>query len=346
MAGSLSVLVDNKELVPITRLREGESGVLNLTTMLPDQNQAYIEIYFKNGRRRGHIQTFHVNRLRHGKERPQIVVSAHIREQRATVTLRIDGELIATESYPIPAEMLSGRPWPWLAAAAAIALVAVIGWGAWSLARGEWSIAGSAPADSRAGNAADASGEPAAETRDGPDTASAPEQEAEPARAVAPEGDTEPDTETDTEPEPSTTTESEARAQDGDEEPADAPPATRAEAIVYFEPESAVLRAATKEELNLVAAGIAQWIGAGGDPETVTIVAEGHTALYDTEASRLELSRERAAAVADYLSDALNERGIGRPEIETSGRGGQEPVTRTESEQWRNRRVELTITGG
>ncbi|MFW5742970.1 MAG: OmpA family protein [Spirochaetota bacterium] len=294
MAGSIAVLVDNREFVRFCPLREGESGLINLTTMLPDQDRAYIEVYFVNGNLREHIHTFHASGIRTGDHKPQIVVSAHVRGG-ATLTLRVDGELVATEAFSIPAAMRRGRPGPWIAAAGVTVLLALLGWGIL------WITRGSGPVEP-SGAAAAASG-------------------------------------------PGAVVEPEAEPLDDTALPADPPPLPD-DRTLYFTPESADLIPETRARLDATAVAIAEWVAAGGDPARLTVTAIGHTALYDTKASRLELSRERAQAAAAYLESRLQELGSIGVGIETSGRGGNDPVTREIEAQWLNRRVEIAVHTG
>jgi outer membrane protein OmpA-like peptidoglycan-associated protein len=109
------------------------------------------------------------------------------------------------------------------------------------------------------------------------------------------------------------------------------------EYVVFFDPESAVLLPVARDEL----AGIAAEISGG----RVTILAAGHTALYDSEASRQSLSEERARAVVDYLRNLLTGKVSGANlDMDVVGYGGTRPVTRDAEDQWRNRRVELAVT--
>lgn len=72
------------------------------------------------------------------------------------------------------------------------------------------------------------------------------------------------------------------------------------------------------------------------------LLITGHTALAGTAEGRMNLSRERAAAVGQFLLDrGVRERG----EVIIEGRGAQEPVADNSSAEGmrRNRRVEITI---
>ncbi|GHV74464.1 membrane protein [Spirochaetia bacterium] len=72
------------------------------------------------------------------------------------------------------------------------------------------------------------------------------------------------------------------------------------------------------------------------------ILVGGHTALAGTEKGRMQLSRERAAAVADYL---IGEKVRGPERMVVRGYGAEKPLgnNRTEEGRRRNRRVEITI---
>ena len=72
------------------------------------------------------------------------------------------------------------------------------------------------------------------------------------------------------------------------------------------------------------------------------ILVEGHTALAGTEEGRTQLSRDRAAAVADRLIAG----GVRVPErVVVRGRGAEQPLGDNATEEGRrqNRRVEITI---
>ena len=82
-------------------------------------------------------------------------------------------------------------------------------------------------------------------------------------------------------------------------------------------------------------------IGRNLDPNVrVTIV--GHTDSTGSDAINDPLSRERAAAVRDYLSA----RGVAPSRVSVTGRGSHEPVASNDSESGRaaNRRVEIFLS--
>jgi outer membrane protein OmpA-like peptidoglycan-associated protein len=104
---------------------------------------------------------------------------------------------------------------------------------------------------------------------------------------------------------------------------------------ILFPPDSPLLRDSEKVKLD----GIAEILSRYPDRD---ILIGGHTALAGTEAGRLQLSVDRASAVAQYLLElGVRE----RDQIILRGFGATEPVASNATEQGRrrNRRVEITI---
>ncbi len=104
---------------------------------------------------------------------------------------------------------------------------------------------------------------------------------------------------------------------------------------ILFPPDSPLLRPSEKMKLDGIAEILKRY------PER-DILISGHTALAGTEAGRMQLSRERAAAVAGYLLEL----GIrDRDQMILRGFGATVPVAdnATEAGRRRNRRVEITI---
>jgi outer membrane protein OmpA-like peptidoglycan-associated protein len=104
---------------------------------------------------------------------------------------------------------------------------------------------------------------------------------------------------------------------------------------IQFEADSAVLRAGEKQTLDKLAEILRRY------PDRDILVG-GHTALAGTAAMRAELSRERAAAVADYL---LSKNVRTQDRVVVRGYGAEKPLgdNSTEEGRRRNRRVEITI---
>ncbi|MEE8440643.1 MAG: OmpA family protein [Spirochaetia bacterium] len=104
---------------------------------------------------------------------------------------------------------------------------------------------------------------------------------------------------------------------------------------ILFPPDSPFLRDSERAKLD----GIAEILNRYPDRD---ILITGHTALAGTEAGRLQLSRERAGAVAAHFLQL----GVRNPDqIIQRGVGALEPVAdnSTESGRRKNRRVEITI---
>jgi len=104
---------------------------------------------------------------------------------------------------------------------------------------------------------------------------------------------------------------------------------------IQFAPDSAILQPSEWYKLDIIAEILMRF------PDRDILVG-GHTALAGTAASRLRLSQERAATVADYLI-RNNVRSPDRVIIR--GFGADQPIAdnRTPEGMARNRRVEITI---
>lgn len=104
---------------------------------------------------------------------------------------------------------------------------------------------------------------------------------------------------------------------------------------VRFRPDSAELLDSEKAKLDRIARILASY------PDRDVLVT-GHTALAGTEAGRRQLSEERAAAVAGYLT-SIGARS--RERILVKGVGADFPVADNGTEEGRkkNRRVEITL---
>jgi outer membrane protein OmpA-like peptidoglycan-associated protein len=104
---------------------------------------------------------------------------------------------------------------------------------------------------------------------------------------------------------------------------------------IQFKPDSSDLTPSEKEKLDKLGAILKKFYDRD-------ILVEGHTAYSGSEASMLQLSEERASAVAGHLI----EHDVRAPErIITRGYGGSKPIAdnATEAGKVKNRRVEITI---
>jgi outer membrane protein OmpA-like peptidoglycan-associated protein len=104
---------------------------------------------------------------------------------------------------------------------------------------------------------------------------------------------------------------------------------------IQFQPDSAELLPAEKVKLDKIA-GVLQKYGERD------ILVGGHTALAGRAEDRQTLSRERAAAVADYL---IEKKARNPDRIVVRGYGAEQPLgdNATEAGRRKNRRVEITI---
>jgi outer membrane protein OmpA-like peptidoglycan-associated protein len=104
---------------------------------------------------------------------------------------------------------------------------------------------------------------------------------------------------------------------------------------IQFEAESSELSRGEQEKLDKIGEILNKY--AGRD-----ILVGGHTALAGTPEGRLELSRERASAVAEYL---IKKRVRSPDRIVVRGYGAERPLADNGAEEGmrRNRRVEITI---
>ena len=104
---------------------------------------------------------------------------------------------------------------------------------------------------------------------------------------------------------------------------------------IQFAPDSAVLRPTERPKLDKIAEILMKY-------HDRDILVGGHTALAGTAAGRLQLSLERAGAVADYF---INKKVRSPDRVVIRGYGAEKPVAdnRTEEGMRKNRRVEITI---
>ncbi len=104
---------------------------------------------------------------------------------------------------------------------------------------------------------------------------------------------------------------------------------------VYFETNKAVIKKTSYDLLDQVAQTLKE------NPQILMLEVQGHTDSRGKKAHNLKLSKQRAAAVRQYLID----RGVAADRLVSEGYGDQMPIdTRENREAWeRNRRVEFVI---
>ena len=104
---------------------------------------------------------------------------------------------------------------------------------------------------------------------------------------------------------------------------------------IQFQPDSAVLAPEEQHKLDSIAAILMRY------PDRDILVG-GHTARAGSAAGRMQLSQERAAAVADYL---IQRRVRSADRVVVRGYGAERPIAdnTTDAGRHRNRRVEITI---
>ncbi|MDR2633191.1 MAG: OmpA family protein [Treponema sp.] len=104
---------------------------------------------------------------------------------------------------------------------------------------------------------------------------------------------------------------------------------------IQFQPDSAVLLREEQHKLDTIAAILKRY-------QDRDILVGGHTALAGSAGGRMQLSRERARAVADYL---IRQEVRGADRVVVRGYGAERPIAdnRTDAGRHRNRRVEITL---
>ena len=127
-------------------------------------------------------------------------------------------------------------------------------------------------------------------------------------------------------------------AADAGEQPGPEATAVTRDWTVYFRPDDPTLTEEAREALRELIESIQGLVGEERGIASLRLV--GHCALAGTEAGRVELSQSRAGNVWRFL----RQNGIGQPdELVVRGVGGRNPVTRSEEQQYLNRRVEIAV---
>jgi outer membrane protein OmpA-like peptidoglycan-associated protein len=104
---------------------------------------------------------------------------------------------------------------------------------------------------------------------------------------------------------------------------------------IQFQPDSAVLVSEEQHKLDTIAAILKRY-------QDRDILVGGHTALAGSASGRMQLSQERARAVADYL---IQREVRSADRVVVRGYGAERPIAdnSTNAGRHRNRRVEITI---
>lgn len=332
VADYVAVLVDHRRLVKLTDLRPGSSGRLDLTTILQHQPRAVIELFLVDGQSRKPLHTFETAAYDHTSGRPVIRLKANVNSQ-LTVTLHIGG--MKVDSFVTTVR--GSRRWGivlWLVAVLILVggtVAALRIWGPWADHK---TSAPQSPTHTV----------PPSETSDpAPEPPALTSTEANGRGYDEPSGsDSSPDQTTSSEvPTATLPTTTDSDAVSTDRTAAEASPAVAVgpfEATVYFRPDSAELTEEALVELNRIAA-TAMEHGADDERLSVTAMVTGHTAMFPTQAWRQTLSLERARAVSDYLGSAFP-----NATVRVEGHGSTEPVAFEMDQQWRNRRVAISVT--
>ncbi len=105
---------------------------------------------------------------------------------------------------------------------------------------------------------------------------------------------------------------------------------------VYFDTGKSTIKPISFNILNQVAQVLR------ANPQITKILVEGHTDSRGSDSSNLALSKERAAAVVQFLTAA----GVEAERLQSEGFGEEKPIASNDSKSGReqNRRVEFTIT--
>jgi outer membrane protein OmpA-like peptidoglycan-associated protein len=306
----LGVEIDNARVVEVMPIAYGASGTMDLAAIERGQRRAVVRLYVLRGSKRHELVTIDVRDLPVFPNRRALLRLRTAVDRTGELRIRLD-----VEDRLYREERFDARPFmrrsP-LAVAAVVLLALLIGAG---VLYALWPRPDTGPpvAAPDTGAAADPSADDDAADDGGGTPGDAGTDEAPAAREPQPE------------PQPA--------AEPAEPEPQ--PAAEPAEWAVYFRPDSPVLNPQARSRLADIAAELAAY----EDDATVTII--GHTALAGTERGRYDLSRERARNVRAFLRaqgwDADQQ-------VQVSGVGGEQPVTRDPDRQQLNRRVEITVT--
>ncbi|TVR04107.1 MAG: OmpA family protein [Spirochaetaceae bacterium] len=337
----IAVEIDHSRLVPLVTLERGGSGSIDLTTIVERQQRAVIRLFLLSDAAPKLLTTVSLEHLdQTAQRRPVLRLDAAIRGRHATCTVMVDGTRASRTRIDV-ADWLPSRNYGAIVAVAALLLLLLIG-GGWliqGMLRPAGPVVTSAPAAPPAVATRPAPAQPpvtppaVVSPAPGPAETAAPE----PPPVVTP-----PETETTTPPAVSPAPAETAPPRTVEPAPSPAPPTAaivgQQQRTVYFLPDSNVLTATARRELQQ----IAEWLG-DLPRENIEVRIEGHCAPAGSERGRLELSRQRARAVEQFLRSA-GWSPARAPLVE--GFSSDRPVSQDPEQQHLNRRVEVIVLAG
>lgn len=362
----LAVQVEHSRYVSLFKLDRPHDKELSLTTLVDNQKQADIKVYLIDDGNKIPIHTFSLPNLPRKKSGDLRLVLKASFNGRSSVHFRIslDGRLHDTQRISLRKYLKKSRfrylLWliPLLILIAALFFL-LLGPGKCSFSRRE--VGRGAETRQEAGKPEEKTPPVTVPQRVSPSSGQKPEETDETLKEAPVEMKTE------RAPEPAVTEEPAGAAESGEaeesaittesagtaapaktakpveaEEPAETTKSAGSETVaavftlekqVYFRPDNANLTGEAREMLGEIADILKK------HPEA-QVGIYGHCALYGTEKGRIELSRQRAEEVDNFLKD----RGW-QPEKEPEIRalGGNQPVTRNSENQYLNRRVEIIV---
>ncbi len=320
MDQKIYVQIENKSLIPFFDLDKDSFRELNLTTIQDYQRTAIVTLYTRDSAGLDvQIKQYSIKPIPKAKAGvPKIGLTTRKHGYRKIgIELSLNGKQVIADRIRLPG---AGRPL-WillLILLLALLLALLLGLGGYLLFAHSRADAPSSPAvRTQVPRASTVRSEPPSPAPSGPPAGQA--APSEPGVSPAAEGA----------PEPADSAEKQ------EESPSPAVPAQPLEEVLYFTPDSAVLTAETRSELDRLVSELRRYPAA-------RIEINGHCAPHGTEQGRQELSELRAQGVADYL----RQRGIDLETAEVRGLGAREPVSMADDKQHLNRRVEIFIRAG
>ena len=340
----IAVEIDHSRLVPLVTLERGGSGSIDLTTIVERQQRAVIRLFLISDAAPKLLTTVSLEHLdQTAQRRPVLRLDATIRGRHATCSVMVDGRVANRTRIDI-SDWLPSRNYGAIISVAALLLLLLLG--------GGWLIRGMLRPTAQPVTTAPAA-PPAVAARPAPapraaapaTTPARPPETAAPT-ATAPPAPPAPAAPTSPPPAPAPTPEAaapiapEPLARVETAAPADSSAAIvgRQQRTVYFLPDSNVLTASARRELQQMADWLSDLPGEG-----VEVRIEGHCAPAGSERGRLELSRQRARAVEQFLRNA-GWSPAREPLVE--GFSSDRPASLDPEQQHLNRRVEVIVLAG